>query len=381
MRTTFLGVLSIAVVLALTGCSTELSAGLPSVAQTVPLQNWTKALASRGSRPARWVAIGDSITEGQGASARPKRWLDLARAALRVDYPVTDAPGGVGYLPAVFAVYAPDSRWGEWLSTSRGSVTANFETASLGYRSVVVGDRATISYPFFGSDLDIWWAVGGGRFSYSIDDGAEKSVDTSARATAGRVAPDADITALSGLPDAEHTVTIRANGAVTLEGFTAYSGDRTRGITTFDSAHSGATVDTYLKDLPTFLAALKSASPNLISVSLGGNDASTESPAELKHKYLKLITALKKLPSRPSILLIGEFEPGPAMTNNIRAPWAQYQAAISDLAHSTGSALLSLYREMPAADTSGTGFYSKDGLHPNDSGQKEIARLVLAAIG
>ena len=381
MRTTSLSALSIAVVLAVAGCSAEPAVDLPPVTAAVPLENWTKALVTRTTASAHLVAVGDSITEGQGATARSRRWLDLVRSSLRSTYPVAGASGGVGYLPAAFAVYPPDSSWGKWWSESSGRIVPNYDNAALGYRSVVVGDKATISYSFAGSDLDIWWRAGGGRFSYSIDDGMEKSVDTSGSPTAGHVTSVAGIKKAAGLSDVSHTVRIRATGAVTLEGFTVYNGDRDKGVTTFDSGHSGATVDTYLKDLPNFLLAMKSAAPSLVTISLGGNDASTESPAELKRKYLKLIVAIKKLPTRPSILLIGEFEPGPGITDSIRAPWAQYQAVIGDLARSTGSAYLSLYKNLPHADTSGTGFYSKDGLHPNDSGQQEIARLVVGAIG
>ena len=373
MRAITSGILSVALIIGLGGCVAEPPA--EAAPTTIPLAAWTRALAERDTRSATWVAVGDSITEGQGASSRSTRWIDLTRASLRKYYSVAGVPGGVGYLPAQFAVYEPDSPWANWSTAATGDTRLSLKKPALGYRTVEMSPGSTRTYPFVGTDLDLWWTRGGGRFSYSIDAGPAVSVDTSGSRSV------AHITKISGLPDGAHTVTLAATGQVTLEGLAAYRGDRSTGIITYDSAQSGATVDTYLADLPQFLRTLKVASPDLVSISLGGNDAGTEKPAALERKYFTLVSAIRKLPSRPSVLLIGEFIPGPAMTMKFQAPFSQYLSAIHRVAKRTGSDYIDLNVWLPPADTSGTGYYSTDGLHPSDPGQRKIASIMMEIIG
>jgi hypothetical protein len=253
-------------------------------------------------------------------------------------------------------------------------VSSDIQTPDLGYRAITMTSGASRTYPFTGDGLDIWWAKGAGALRYSIDGGAPATVDT---AGAGSIN---NLTSITGLAATAHTVTITAVGPVTLEGFTVYNGDRDRGITLFDATHSGASVDTFLADLPAFIGAVELAAPDLVTITLGGNDAGRESPSELEPKYLELLAALRQMPSAPSILVIGEFTPGPAMSANFHAPWPQYLAVIQDAANKSGCAFLDLASTMPTADTSGAGLYATDGLHPNDSGQKVIAGLVFATI-
>jgi lysophospholipase L1-like esterase len=353
-----------------TGCAST------STAEPEPLAAWNAAVADRSSAPAKWVAVGDSITEGQGATARPMRWTDLTRDRLRTRHPTSGTPGGVGYLPAQFAVYAPDSTWGDWATASTGTSEYDVTVPDLGYRSVSMQAGASRTYPFTGTGIDIWWTryPGSGDFTYSIDGAEPQTVTTTGESSTGNV------TKVDDLQRGQHTVTVTAMGSFVLQGFTLYDGDRDKGIQLYDSARSGATIATFTADQAGFLTAMRRVGPDLITVTLGGNDAQHITPAELGTQYRAFLEALAGLPTKPSLLVIGEFTPAPAMTNNMSDPWSSYLAATKKAAAKAGAVYVSMDDTFPKATYSGTGIYSTDGLHPNDTGQRRIAKLVLSTL-
>lgn len=354
-----------------TGCS---AAKPPEVAE--PLATWNAAVADRTEAPANWVALGDSITEGQGASSRSTRWMDLTLDQLRTEHPTDGVTGGAGYLPAQFAVYAPDSTWGDWATARTGESQFDVTTPDLGYRSVAMQAGASRSYGFSGTGIDIWWAryPGSGDFTYSIDGAAPTTVATTGTASTGTT------TTVDGLSSGEHTVTVTAVTPFSLLGFTIYDGDRDKGIHRYDSAHSGSTIATFTKDQAGFLTAMRRAAPDLITITLGGNDAANLTPEELGAQYVAFLEALAALPSKPSLLVIGEFTPASSMTDGMAEPWSNYLAEIKRAAATGGAAYVSMADTFPEADTSGSGIYSTDGIHPNDEGQRRIAKLVLATL-
>jgi lysophospholipase L1-like esterase len=333
------------------------------------LSDWATALDDRDDYPARWVAVGDSISEGMGASTVDTRWIDLTLDGLRERYPTDGVTGGVGYRPAAFAVAPPASTWAKWASSSEGSVSASGRTADLGYRSVTLGAGATTTYPFTGTDLDLWWTSGRGTFSYAIDDGDATEVDTrDSMATSG-------ITPVTGLASGSHTVTIHAHTAVDIEGLTAFDGDRDRGISLFDSSRSGATARTFTADLPGFLDSIAATKPDLVTITLGANDAFSRTPAQFEDDYRTLIDGLQSLDDPPSIMLMGEFVPGTNLTEGLAGDAGEYDAVVQRLASQTGSAYVDLADALP--DDGVASLLSADGVHPNDAGQRVIADFVL----
>lgn len=354
-----------------TACSTASEPTAPD-----PLATWNAAVADRADSPAKWVALGDSITEGQGASTRADRWTDLTRDELRRLHPTDGVTGGVGYVPAVFAVYAPDSTWADWAVDGSGTTYAIDTVPDLGYRALAMQPGATRTWPFTGTGLDIWWARSpdSGDFTYRIDGGAPQTVQTTGSETTGAS------TRVDGLTRGEHTVTVTAVATFALEGFTIYDGDRDAGIHLYDSARSGATIGTFTKDDAGFLRAMRRVGPDLVTITLGGNDAGHITPDELGKQYRAFLRALRSLPSKPSVLVVGEFTPAPAMTDGMSASWSTYLDTIERAAKSSGAAWVSMADTFPTATYSGTGIYSTDGLHPNDRGQRKISDLVLGAL-
>ncbi|WP_181434646.1 MULTISPECIES: GDSL-type esterase/lipase family protein [unclassified Curtobacterium] len=374
--------LVLAILLTLTGCtaaSTRASGGEPTTPSAVardPLATWNAAVEDRAHAPARWVAVGDSLSEGQGASTRSDRWLDLTLAALREAHPTEGAAGGAGYLPAEFAVYGPDSTWGDWASATTGSTSFDDSVPDLGYRAVRMLPGSSRTYTFTGTGVDIWWTryPGSGSFTYRVDSSSPVQVDTDGAASTGTM------TKVDGLTAGKHTVTVSALGTVDLEGFTVYDGDRDRGVTLLDATHSGATVGLFTKDEAGFLGAMRRAAPDLVTITLGGNDAKSLTADQLLPDYERFVRALRRLPSKPSVLVIGEFAPGPSMQAQLREPWSAYRDVAKRVAAATGSAYVSIADAFPGDLASRPGISPTDDLHPDDRGQRTISRAVLRAL-
>lgn len=359
------------------GAPTKHASPTPTGATSTGLATWRAALAHRDTTAARWVAIGDSLSEGQGASTRSDRWLDRVTAGLRSAYPVSGGGGGSDYLPAEYAVYGPDSTWADWSTAHTGSSAFVANVPDLGYRAVAMQPGASRTYPFTGTGVDIWWTryPGTGPFTYSIDGGTPKRVTTEGNPSTGSV------TTVSGLSSGRHTVTIGALGEFDLEGFTIHRGTPTTGIAFLDATHSGAAVATFTADESGFLGAMRRADPDLITISLGGNDAKSITAAQLRTQYERFVRALQHLPSKPSVLVIGELEPGPSMLAQAKQPWSQYRPVAKQVADATGAAYVSIADLFPASTgTHRTGISTTDDLHPNDLGQQRIARVVLQAM-
>lgn len=333
------------------------------------LSRWFTAVAGRASAPARWLAIGDSITEGQGASTRPKRWVDLVKTSVRSNYAVG---GGYGYQPAYYSVYTPDSPWGI-LAATTGTVTWDNWIANLGYRHATLSAGATLIYTVTGTAADLWWASNGGTFTWKVDGGSATAVNT-----AGTYHAD-NKTRISLGASGSHTIYIAATtGPVYFSGIAVFDGDTTSGIQFYDSGHTGFTVANFLADTTEFPRAVAAVAPDLVTIELGLNDASAVSPATFQTNLQTLVNQLKALTTVPSILLVAAYQPAPNVTGGFLASWPAYIGSMQAIvdADPTRVALLDLTKTMPTADTSGTGLYRTDGLHPSDSGHAAIAAAV-----
>ena len=103
--------------------------------------------------------------------------------------------------------------------------------------------------------------------------------------------------------------------------------------------------------------------------------------SELKPRYLKFIRALKALPSKPSVLIIGEYKGGSEVSDEFKSPWSSYVKVVKAVAEQTDSAYTSIADTFPTkASGARPGISTTDDLHPNDLGQRRIAKVVLAAI-
>ena len=355
----------------------------PTVTPTTTVQalaTWETALANRATKPAKWVAVGESVTEGQGASVRSNRWLDLVTSELRTNYSMTNVIGGENYIPAVYRVYPSDSPWTDPWSSSTGTITPAYWAPDLGYRALELSAGASVTYPVTGDSADIWYVGGSGvgTLSYKVDNGSTTSVNTNVATYSASY----QITNVSLGASGSHTITISATGnPVYFDGFTIYNGDRNSGIQAYDSGYSGATAYTFLQDIGGFANSIGEVAPQLVTIELGINDYSQQTdPASFKSQVQQIITAIEGLPTVPSIELIIPYQAYEPTTLAIG-----YQTYVQELksiaaADPTHVTALDLSASMPIATTSGTGDYTTDGIHPNNTGQKVVANLVYSSI-
>jgi|GEM_PF-2540223 len=335
-------------------------------------QTWYRALANRASAPAKWTGIGDSLTEGQGASSIDKTWASIVFKTLRANYPVLNVPGGFGYRPGQYNVYSPDSTWTNWYSASSGDFYQNDAGAGPGYRLTYLVQNASRTYPFFGTDIDVWVNNGGGTIRYSIDGGATTDVAT---ANDGGVT----ISSKTGLTRGQHSITITtpSSGGASFSGFMIYDGDRTKGIQYYEGSHSGAKTSLYLSDLPHYLQNMQTIAPSLITISLGDNDSATDDVGTVMNNVTTLAGALADLPGLPSIVFIAPYFFG----NNISvSTQAQYNEGYKILTQAIGGTLLDMSTMLPTTDTSGTGYFRTDGVHTNDNGHAFLAQKFLPVL-
>jgi lysophospholipase L1-like esterase len=342
---------------------------------------WDAALDDADGSPARWLAVGDSITEGQGASSVGSRWVDLTRDALRAAHPVDGVTGGVGYRPAVFATYGPDSPWGDWATDRRGGVDLDGTSPALGFRSLELEPGAHVSWPVTGTDVDLWWAGGGGAFTWDVDGTRQGRVDT------GDSAASSSVTPVEGLDAGPHTVTVtaatddRSDEPVVLHGLAAFDGDRDRGVTLYDSARSGATTTTFTDDLAGWLEAVAAAEPDVVTITLGANDLRGSSPEEFADGCRDVVEGLQALDAPPSIVVVDEFPVAAGLADTGQAPIADYAAALDEVVDETGVVSVSLGDALASSGvTDLRSLLSSDGLHPNDAGQRTIAAFMTGVL-
>lgn len=342
---------------------------------------WQTALSSAASTPARWVAVGDSITEGQGATTRANRYVQKALGLFRAAAGV--GGGGVGFVPPAYATYndGAGSNWGSAGITSAGTI-AQAQFIGLGYRARQLDASGTVTWAVTGTGVDIWYASfsGGGSFTWAIDGGTTTAVNTNGTYSQMKVPVTFGTTG-------SHTVTVtRTAGTVYIGGITVYDGDATGGVTVYDAGHTGIDSTQYVglstissgttPDYATQLATWQAIGPKLLTVELGLNDYlnNTATPAQLQTHVRQIVTDTKAMGATPLIIIAYTPTPGLAVVGQTLA-WSDYASALRTIATTDPSVgLLDLTATMPQATTSGTGFYQPDGLHPNDVGHAEVAR-------
>jgi lysophospholipase L1-like esterase len=347
---------------------------------SIALAAWQSSLLERSSSPATWVAIGESITEGQGAPKTSDRWLDLTAKQLQTNYSILNKAGSASYTPAIYRVEPPASPWTDPWTTSKGNITPVYNLGDLGYRALELSSGARITYQLNGSSADLWYASGPGlgKLQYKVDNAKLISINTNTKSSSLVV----EKQAISLGAGQKHTITISAGlKPVYLDGFTTYTASRSAGIQVYDSGYGGATAATFLQDPANFKRSLALTKPNLVTIELGVNDYEQQTPpAVFKARILSLIETVMDLPSRPSVELIIPYQ---IYTKNKPAyAYSLYVGELREIAseNSNRIAELDLSVDMPPASLSGQGDYSTDGIHPNLMGQQVVAGLVYKSI-
>lgn len=345
------------------------SASAAPLATAAPLAAWQAALTTRATTPAVWLALGDSITEGQGATTRANRWIDKTRDSLRTSLAIA---GGVGYLPGWYATYGPDSPWEPYSSRS-GSVTNIDWGADLGERAVQLATGGSQTYTVTGTHADLWWMSNGGTFTWAVDGGTATAVNT-----AGTYSGD-NRTRISLGTSGSHTVTITATtGPVYFAGVTVFDGDRDTGLHLYDASHTAWTSSQFVDDPPGQLQEIPkiaaTAGVDLVTVALGANDWSTSATAAtLKTNVQTLIAAMRVRIPTASFVVAVMYERGDLPAGG----WDPYRSALLAIATDDPTiGVLDFYDDMGRATTSG--LWVSDAIHPSDAGHASMANLAAA---
>lgn len=349
---------------------------------------WRHALANVTTTSADIVIIGDSVSEGQGASLYANRYVSKTLALLRANHPV-GAAGGNGYIPPVQLENTFTAPW-----TLAGGASPGFGLAERGVELTGVGQTATITQTC--SSFQIDYVQGGGNtggFTVTVDGGTPTTVTVS---TSG---PYSVGTYSSGaLTAGSHTVQIgwlNTNGAFGswICGGYFFNGDETKGVRTADGDRYG-TFTTFWSTVygagaqpgSGFINAnwiVLPAAPKLVIINLGLNDYSAGvSPATVQTNLTTIISAINTVHTnngwrKPSILLIY-----PYLRTDVASPafsWASYlpnyQAIVA-----ADRMNIQLLRLDDGTITQAAGTLGGDQVHPTDTGHARIATLVDAAL-
>ena len=359
---------------------TALGNRVTSLEETVgpdALSPWRSALANAGTAPAQVLVIGDSISEGTGATVLANRWQTILQGHLRRRY---------GHLqgatwPHIPARYNVTGTSGQPV-TETG--TNQFGYAwGLGWRTVrMEDDTGSLTFTFTGTSARVMFVQLGttGVASVQVDGGTPVLVNTNGATNNARTWDTGPLTR------GTHTITIRrdpssaAGQHVYVQGALTWDGDEDKGIRVVDAAKHGISSSQFTTAAANQVSdAVKAAGTfGLAIIAVGTNDySSAVTPAAYRENIERLIAALRA-PTRAgftgSIILLNVYRAG----GRDEAQWQQYGNTLAELAATdpliTYVDLRTSMPDVPTphSDPSGLSLYA-DALHPSDQGHKWIA--------
>lgn len=347
------------------------------------LRTWHAALANRDYGPADILVIGDSITEGQGATVKGRRWIERLLSQMRVRYPSTvGIAGGEGYVGAAWNENSFATGW------SYGGNVAADGTFGWGHRTLVAkspdgfGSR-TVS----GTSVKIAYTKQSalGSFAVFLDGSGTPALTVNTAAGATGTAHDGGIATVSLGSRGSHTVKIAwaSGGDCYVNGIYVYDQDETAGIRLTDSGQYGSQTNGWvasgnanqyvISDDVAFLQ------PALCVIELGANDyINSVNPSVTQANYTTLINQVAAACTvPPSFILLAAYQ----VFGSFGFPWQQYVTAMSTVAAGrTDTLFVDLSARMVAPPPGVLGLYSGDNVHPSDKGYALIADIVAPAL-
>lgn len=343
------------------------------------LDSWHAAVANRDFAPARWYALGDSLTEGGLASSAARRWVNKALGLTRHRFP-TEAlsGGGVGFLPPRYTVTSLGNPYSSVSVAGVGTVApTNGTTWGIGRRGSVLPAGAFYEYTVQATSVVVNYAqtTTGGNMSVSIDGGAAVTVST--LGAAGSVDTDGKTWTSPALAAGSHTVRVTGStGSPVFTGLTVFNGDENKGLQIYEAGHSGSTTGWWLESTG-WTDTIGTVQPHLVTIALLTNDyAAGTDPATSKANLLRLIQAVRdKTTVDPSIVLV--FYPKRTDLTTSAYTWEEYARIAHDIAATNSDVtILDLSREMEGPTPNTLGLWNADKIHPTDKGHSFIANAV-----
>ena len=341
------------------------------------LRRWYAGLGGREALPAELLMLGDSITEGVGASVLPRRAQNLLQRSLRAALGYTGAEWP--YIPA---------HWGADWYAQRPSVCAGTWTPAdqygLGKRAVSLPDATgSVTFTFTGTSCRLIYtrSTGGGIVRIVIDGGAATLVDSYQSGTT----PSPASWSSPALARGVHTVVVTRDATsttgevVTAEGLVTYDGDEARGIRVVDGAHSGSWAsqfapETEWADGARLVATGQAGGYAGALLVWGTNDfGGGRTAAQFKADNLTIIATLRARGFTGSIVLVLLW----LSYGRDDTAWTAYGQVLQDIAAADQDVLFFSMRDyMPdptsTDSTSVLGLHG-DGIHPTDRGMGYMA--------
>lgn len=365
--------------------STDVASGGPVMPALTP---WYAALGNRQTTPANIICLGDSITEGQGATVSldtgfENRWLARLRDMLRSRFPTpgmtNPTGGGRGYIN-VAGTGEGSFTWPTTINGSPPAISTGPKASGLQLNTT----GQSVVYSLNGDSCDIMWqqVAFGGTFSYQVDGNAAVNVSTNGGSTL-----DGKITHVSLGAAGAHTLTLAwVSGNANVDGVAEYNGDFSAGIHVHDAGHFGWQTSSWLSPLtaaggPSF--AIAALSPAVVVITLGVNDQfSNVAPATYQANLQSIISDIKVRLTAPFPSFVLLMMPPRQGQGTYTYAWSQYISAANAVAAAdssgiAGASVVSVCdasQRMPGADADVYGFWhAGDLVHPSNKGHDYIA--------
>lgn len=339
-------------------------------------------IANRNNAACAITVIGDSITEGQGATVFTDRWIASANRAVRAAYPTTanGAAGGLGLIPLTST---GESTYTWPVAHASGSTGSTLDIGPVREALTLTATSSwTFTAPAGTSSVKVMYYNdnSGGQFSYKVGSGSPTTV------TASGTMQDGTLTSGITLTSGQVLTIAWVSGTVYLEGIVHCAGDESSGITFHGCGHfswSASDWDAPQAGSIDWTASIAALSPAAIGIMLGANDAQSVNAATFAANLTSLIALLRGNSSLTNVplLLIIEYQTNESFTDS--GGWPAYAAAVRAVAaaDTVGAHVIDLNYRLPtvASNWMGGELYS-DTLHPSNLGHALTGEAIAAGV-
>ncbi len=289
------------------------------------LRPYWAALADRAAAPVTHMWIGDSLTEGEGAGALRRRWVDLTLAALRERFQPAGIAGGVGYLASFYLV--TEFGGSPWVPAGAPLIAC---AGGIGQKALALHcSGQAIGLTFLGTGCDLLYGCGpdGGEMIVALDGGVGVSVQTRAPSSS-----QCNVRRVRGLAAGPHAIEVAwRSGRIVFEGAMIYDGDETLGLRGIEFGHAGWMAADFLdpRSLQAVRATIANYRPALITLQLGTNEcAEGVAPDAFRRDLQALVDEILSCVAAPTSVLL--FNPYNGAGRSIDH-WQPYNRAVAEV--------------------------------------------------
>jgi lysophospholipase L1-like esterase len=339
-------------------------------------QAFRAQIAKRDNARTTVLVAGDSFAEITGAATAEVSSGRRMLSALRSRFPVSAAPGGIGYQPAYTGRLAsPTANF----AVTAGDAPTPIRGFGFGEKSVRVPAGTSISVTFTGTAIDVRSGIetGAATITPTMD-----ATTLTAFTIDGAANSDGYVWSTSGLTAGSHTLVLTNTGSTDwiFEGYQPFNGTESAGIELVRAGHGSFTTTDFVSTLGArFNALYSSVDIHAAVVIIGTNDPLYDVPAATtKANLLAWFAALDATQDvAPTKVLVAQplRADAPAVTAEI---WSPYVAAIRDVAAALGAVFVNMGATITGVPGSAdaTGLLSTDKVHLNSNGHRMLGELI-----